>query len=419
MREKTMSRRGFNSQDRLTARRMFLRYLAGTPVVAGSGMLPLLAGKILADELPSELIESAEEALNVFDFEPVAKTRMLPAHYGYTASGTDGDETLRANREGFDRFRIRVRRLVDARGADTSTSVFGIPWSNPIALAPVGGQAKYDPDGEVASARAARAGGHTQILSTMTSRSIEDVTAARDEPVWFQLYPSNYWRVAEALAKRAEQAGSPVVAVTVDRSAPRNMETFERYVRSDTTDCTACHVPDATPQERLRDRGVWTGIDLEGVESTQATGLTWEFVDRLKSATSMQVVLKGIVTAEDAAMCLQHGVDGIIVSNHGGRSEASGRSTIESLPEIAEAVGGRIPILVDGGFRRGTDVFKALALGADAVCIGRPYVWGLGAFGQAGVEQVLALLRTEFRRVMQEAGVTSVAQIDSSYIERV
>lgn len=414
-----MSGRSFTSQGRLAARRMFLRYLAGTPVVAGSGMLPLLAGKILADELPSELIESAEEAINVFDFEPVAKTRMLPAHYGYTASGTDGDETLRANREGFDRFRIRVRRLVDARGADTSTSVFGVPWSNPIALAPVGGQAKYHPDAEVAAARAARAGGHTQILSTMTSRSIEDVTAARDEPVWFQLYPSNYWRVAEALVKRAEQAGSPVVAVTVDRSAPRNMETFERYVRSDTTDCTACHVPDATPRERLRNRGVWTGIDLEGVESTQATGLTWEFVDRLKSATSMQVVLKGIVTAEDAAMCLQHGVDGIIVSNHGGRSEASGRSTIESLPEIAEAVGGRIPILVDGGFRRGTDVFKALALGADAVCIGRPYVWGLGAFGQAGVEQVLALLRTEFRRVMQEAGVTSVAQIDGSYIERV
>ena len=414
-----MSRRGFTSQERLAARRMFLRYLAGTPVVAGSGMLPLLAGKVLADELPSELIESAEEAINVFDFEPVAKTRMLPAHYGYTASGTDGDETLHANREGFDRFRIRVRRLIDARGADTSTSVFGVPWSNPIALAPVGGQAKYHPDAEVAAARAARVGGHTQILSTMTSRSIEDVTAARDEPVWFQLYPSNYWHVAEALVKRAEQAGSPVVAVTVDRSAPRNMETFERYERSDTTDCTACHVPDATPQERLANRGVWTGVDLEGVESTQATGLTWEFVDRLKSATSMHVVLKGIVTAEDAAMCLQHGVDGIIVSNHGGRSEASGRSTIESLPEIAEAVGGRMPILVDGGFRRGTDVFKALALGADAVCIGRPYVWGLGAFGQAGVEQVLALLRTEFRRVMQEAGVTSVAQIDSSYIERV
>lgn len=412
-----MSRRGSSSGGGLAARRAFLRYLAGMPVIAGSGVLPLLAEKILADELPAELIESAGEALNVFDFEPVAKTRMLPAHYGYTVSGTDDNETLLANREGFRRYRIRVRRLVDARGADTSTRVFGMPWSNPIALAPVGGQAKYHPDAEVAAARAARVGGHTQILSTMTSRSIEDVAAARGEPVWFQLYPTNYWRVAEALVKRAEQAGSPVVAVTVDRSAPRNMETSERYARSDTTDCTACHIPDATPQQRLRNRGVWTGIDLEGVESTQATGLTWEFVDRLKSATSMQVVLKGIVTAEDATTCLQRGVDGIIVSNHGGRSEASGRSTIESLPEIVSAVGGRIPILVDGGFRRGTDIFKALALGADAVCIGRPYVWGMGAFGQAGVEQVLSLLRAEFRRVMQEVGVTSVAQIDSSFIE--
>ena len=407
------------TRDRVANRRAFLRFLAGTPVFAGTGVIPFLTGKLLADELPTELIDAAEDALNVFDFEPVAKTRMLPAHYGYTVSGTDDNETLQANRDGFKRFRIRVRRLVDARNADTSTSLFGTRWANPIALAPVGGQAKYHPEGEVASARAARAGGHTQILSTMTSRSIEDVIAARNDPVWFQLYPSNYWHVAEGLAKRAEQAGSPVIAVTVDRSAPRNMEMSERYARSDTTDCTACHTPNATPEQRLSNRGVWTDIDLSGVQSTQATGLTWDFVERLKTATSMHVVLKGIVTAEDAALCLQHGVDGIIVSNHGGRSEASGRSTIESLPEIAAAVDGRIPVLVDGGFRRGTDIFKALALGADAVCVGRPYVWGLGAFGQAGVEQVLAILRTEFRRVMQEAGVTSVAQIDGSFIERV
>jgi isopentenyl diphosphate isomerase/L-lactate dehydrogenase-like FMN-dependent dehydrogenase len=163
---------------------------------------------------------------------------------------------------------------------------------------------------------------------------------------------------------------------------------------------------------------MYRGIDLSNVTDTQASGLTWDFVDRLKNATSMRVMLKGIVTAEDASLCLRHGVDGIIVSNHGGRSEASGRSTIESLPEVVAAVGGRIPVIVDGGFRRGTDIFKALALGANAVAIGRPYVWGLGAFGQAGVERVLEILRAEFRRVMQEAGVTSVAQINSSYIER-
>ena len=409
-----------NGESKLEQRRQFLRFLAGTPVLAGSGVIPLLSEKLLAQEtLPSELIKAADEALNVFDFEPVAKSRLLPAHYGYTVSGTDSNETLLANREGFSRFRIRVRRMVDVRNPDTSTRVFGMPWETPIALAPVGGQGKYHPEGEVASARGARAGGHTQILSTQTSQTVEDVTAARGAPIWFQLYPSNHWHIAEALTRRAEQAGCPVVAVTVDRPSPRNMETFQRYVRSDSTDCSQCHLENATPEERLRDRAMWTGIDLAGVQSTQASGLTWDFVERLKSITAMQVMLKGIVTAEDARLCLQHGVDGIIVSNHGGRSEASGRSTIESLPEIVEAVGGRMPVLIDGGFRRGSDIFKALALGADAVCIGRPYVYGLSAFGQAGVEKVLSILRTEFRRVMMEAGVTSVAQITGDYIERV
>ncbi|HEY5624646.1 MAG TPA: alpha-hydroxy acid oxidase [Gammaproteobacteria bacterium] len=408
------------SNESLENRRQFLRFLAGTPVLAGTGLFPFLVEKVWAqDDLPTELIKAAEEALNVFDFHPVAKEMLLPAHYGYTVSGTDGDETLRANREGFQRFRIRVRRLVDIRNADTSTEIFGQRWASPIALAPVGGQGKYHAEGEIAVARAARRGSHMQILSTATSNSVEDVTAARGAPVWYQLYPTNYWHVAEAMVKRAEQAGCPVVALTVDRASPRNMETLTRYLRSDTTDCSACHVPDGSPPAvRLADRAMYEGIDLSQVESTQASGLTWDFVERLKSATSMQVVLKGIVTAEDAALCLQHGVDGIIVSNHGGRSEASGRSTIESLPEIAAAVRGRIPVLIDSGFRRGTDIFKALALGADAVCVGRPYVWGLSSFGQQGVEKVMEILRTEFRRVMMEAGVTSVAQIDGSYVER-
>ena len=404
-------------RESIANRRGFLRFLAGTPLLAGAGVLPLLTQKLWAqDDLPVAFIEAAEEALNVFDFEPAAKMRMLPAHYGYTVSGTDGDETVLANRTGFERFRIRARRMVDVREVDTATRIFGERWETPIALSPVGGQGKYNAEGEVASARGARAGGHTQILSTQTSRTVEDVTAARGAPVWFQLYPSNHWHIAEGLTRRAEQAGCPVVAITVDRAAPRNMETFERYRRMDTADCASCHI-EGPPEERLRNRAMWTDIDLTGVESTQASGLTWDFVERLKSATSMRVMLKGIVTAQDAALCLQHGVDGIIVSNHGGRAEASGRSTIESLPEIVAAVRGRIPILIDGGFRRGTDIFKALALGADAICVGRPYVWGLGSFGQAGVEQVLRILSEEFRRVMQETGVTSVAQINSSYIE--
>ena len=408
-----------DSYDSIENRRQFLRFLAGTPLFAGSAMLPLLARKLwAADELPSELITAAEDALNVFDFHPVAKTMLSPAHYGYTVSGTDGDETLLANREGFERFRIRVRRLVDIRSIDTATEIFGTRWASPIALAPVGGQRKYHPEGEVAVARAARQGAHTQILSTATSRSVEDVAAARGAPIWYQLYPTNYWHVAETMVKRAEQAGCPVVALTVDRASPRNMETFERYVRTDTADCSACHVMNGTVEQRMRSKPMYDGIDLSEVTSTQASGLTWDFVERLKSITSMRVVLKGIVTSQDAALCLQHGVDGIIVSNHGGRAEASGRSTIESLPEIVETVGGRVPVLIDSGFRRGTDIFKALALGADAVCVGLPYIWGLSSFGQAGVEKVMDILRTEFRRVMMEAGVTSVAEIDSFYVER-
>ncbi len=400
------------------SRREFLKILAATPALAGSGLLPYFLPKLAtAQDLPDEFVREAADALNVFAFEPVAKSKMLPVHYGYTASGTDDEETLRANREGFKKFLIRVRRLIDVRNVDTSVDVFGQRWDSPIMLAPVGGQGKYHPDAEVAAARAARVGGHNQILSTATTQTVEDVNAARGVPVWFQLYASNYWKVTEGLVKRAEDAGCPVVALTVDRASPRNMETLERYRRSDTTDCTACHTY-GPPEERLRDRAMYRGIDLSGVESTANTGLTWELVDRLKSATSMRVMLKGIVTHEDARLALRHGVDGIIVSNHGGRSEASGRSTIESLPEIVEAVNGRIPVIIDGGFRRGSDIFKALALGASAICIGRPYVWGLGAFGQAGVERVLEILRTEFRRVMMEAGVTSTTQINASYIER-
>ena len=400
----------------LANRRHFLRFLAGTPLLAG---VPSLVEKLWAvDELPLELIKAPEEALNVFDFEPVAKTKLLPVHYGYTVSGTDDDETVLANREGFSRFRTRARRLIDIRNTDISTNIFGTRWETPIALAPVGGQRQYDPQGELSTARAARAQGHTQILSTMTSTSVEDVTAARGAPIWYQLYPTNYWPVAEAQAKRAEQAGCPVVAVTVDSAARRNMETFQRYKRWDKTDCSACHLKDGSSiAEQMRRKPMFDNIDLREVDTILASGLTWTFVERLKSATSMRVVLKGIVTAEDAELCLQHGVDGIIVSNHGGRAEASGRSTIESLPEITAVVRGRIPVLIDSGFRRGTDIFKALAMGADAVCIGRPYIWGLAAFGQSGVETVLEILKTEFRRVMMEVGVTSVAQIDSSMVE--
>jgi 4-hydroxymandelate oxidase len=185
-------------------------------------------------------------------------------------------------------------------------------------------------------------------------------------------------------------------------------------VRVDPRTCTDCHQPGLAG--RLRRKPMFDKLDLTGLADYYAPTLTWDSIRRMKDMTRMKVVLKGIVTREDAELCVVRGIDGIIVSNHGGRAEESGRSTIECLSEVIDAVGGKIPVLIDGGFRRGTDIFKALALGARAVCIGRPYIWGLGAFGQPGVERVLDILRVELELIMKQAGVLSLDQIKRSYV---
>src|SRR5262245_44536342 len=402
---------------RAAQRREFLKYLAASPLLA-AGVPEWLAGFIGDAEAQEDfgkraVITSPSDALNLFDFEAAARQKLPPAHFGYLATGVDDDATLRANRTGFSKFQIRTRRLVDVTRVDTSTELFGVTWKTPIALAPVGAQKAFHPDGEVASARAAAKRGHMMILSTGTTTSVADVTSARGAPVWFQLYPTNTWRITEALVKRAESAGCPVLVFTVDLPAGRNTETEKRFAREDTSQCSSCHHP--SWQGYFRRKSMFEGLDLTGV-TMFAPALTWEFVRRLKDATTMKLVLKGLETREDAALALQHGVDGIIVSNHGGRAQEGGRSTIECVPEVVDAVQGKIPVLVDGGFRRGTDVFKALALGARAICIGRPYAWGLSAFGQPGVEKVLQLLTREFELMMRHAGVTSLARLDRSFI---
>ncbi len=413
------------SIDRTESRRRFLKFLAGSPLIAlwlpiGSIEERIAAafqkpgGEGLDDPAVQKLIASPDQALNVFDFEPVARQTLPPAHWGYMATGVDDDTTLRANRTGLSRLQIRPRRLIDITRIDTSTELFGVKWKTPIIIPPIGSQRAFHPQGEIATAKAAASRGHLQILSTVTTTSVEDVIAARGAPVWFQLYATANWNVAQALVKRAEAAGSPVLVLTVDLPAGRNTETLERFKRVDNRTCTDCHQPGL--KGRLRRKPMFDGLDLTGLTDYYAPNLTWDVVRRLKDSTKMKLVLKGIVTREDAALCVQNGVDGIIVSNHGGRAEESGRSTIECLPEVIEAVGGRIPVLVDGGFRRGTDIFKALALGAKAVGVGRPYVWGLAAFGQPGVEKVLDILRIEFELIMRQAGVTSLDQIKRSYV---
>jgi 4-hydroxymandelate oxidase len=403
-------------------RRRFLQFVAASPFAAPA-LAQLLPKSRLPDPVnwaalePDKLIKSPKEAINVFDFEPVARQNVPPAHFGYMASGIDDEMTLRANREGFLKFQLRPRRLVDVSKVDMSTSILGVKYSSPIVVAPVGGQKSFYPEGEVATARAAKTGDHLMILSTATTSGVEEVTAARGAPVWYQLYATNKWEVAKGMVTRAEKAGCPVVAVTVDRSGGRNQETLFRLQRTDTRDCKVCH-DRSSLQANLKRRSMYDGLDVGGLTHTQSSAMTWDFLKRLRDTTKMKIVLKGILAHEDATLAVQNGMDGIIVSNHGARSEDSGRSTIDALPEILEAVNGRMPVLVDSGFRRGTDIAKALCMGAQAVCVGRPYIWGLGAFGQPGVERVLELLRIELHAIMQQVGAPGVRQLTPAMVRR-
>jgi 4-hydroxymandelate oxidase len=407
------------------SRRRFLQYLAASPLFA-SGTLSLEAA-----EMPSkwpdpmlwapaggDLIDTPKAAINVFDFEPVARKNVPPAHFGYMASGLDDEVTLRANRADFLKFQLMPHRLHDVSKVDTSVELFGSRYDSPIFISPTGGNQFFDPDGEVAVARAARAGNHLQILSTSSNYSVDDVTKARGAPIWFQLYASPRFDVAQALIKRAEAAGCPVLMVTVDRIAGRNQETLFRLMRSDTRDCSGCHDRSSFAARSVR-RHNYDGIDLSGIGGGgESSNLSWDTVKRMRDLTTMKIVLKGIITPADAELAVQNGIDGILVSNHGGRGEDNGRSTIDALPEIIAAVKGRMPVIVDSGFRRGTDVVKALAMGAQAVGIGRPYLWGLGAFGQEGVERVLEIVRTETRAAMQQCGARAVAELDTSFVRR-
>lgn len=383
--------------------------LAGeTPVPAGSDPI------MWAPFNPQNPIASPKDAINVLDFEPAARLAIPPAHFGFLAAGIDGETTIRANREAFSKYYLRPRRLIDVSHPDTSVELFGVKWETPIVLAPVSAARGFHEDSDFGVARAAKAKKHLQILSTVASESVEEVTKARGAPVWFQLYPTSDFEVTKALIRRAEAAGSPVLAVTVDHIAGRNQETFERLKSSDHRECASCHTPGL--QGRLSRRHNLDGIDISRLKTLQAPDLTWDTIRRIKEMTRLKVIIKGILTKEDARLCAYYGMDGIVVSNHGGRVGDFGRGTLDCLPEAVEAVGGRIPVLVDGGFRRGTDILKALALGARAVCIGRPYMWGLGAFGQAGVERVLELLRIEFEFAMQQCGLRSLKDITPAVI---
>jgi 4-hydroxymandelate oxidase len=411
--------------DRIANRRRFLQFLAAGPLFADAGAPALAQSMSAPSRLPDpmawsprdldNLISDPKEALDVFDFEPVAKKNLPPAHFGYMVTGTEDEATLRANREGFLKFHLRPRRLVDVATIDMTTEILGATYDSPIVIAPTGSNRAFHPDGEVAVAKAARIGNHLQILSSGATTSIEEAIAARGASVWFQLYARG-WSISEALLRRAERAGSLVAVVTIDGGTPANWETLARLRRTDKRQCGTCH--GTSPQDSFARRPNFGGIDLSDPTSLDIANLTWDVIKRLRDTVRMKIVLKGILTHEDAALAADNGIDGIIVSNHGGRVVDSVSGTIEVLPEIIKAVGGRMPVLVDSGFRRGTDIIKALAMGAQAVCIGRPYLWGLGAFGQPGVERVLEILREETRAAMQQVGAPSIKHLTRDFVRR-
>lgn len=386
------------SIDRLRERRNFLAFLAASPLLKAAGVAPITA---------------PGQALNVMDFEAVARNVLPPAHFGYMATGVDDDRTLRANRLGFERIYLRPRRLIDVSKTDLRIELYGTTWESPIGLAPVGNQKAFHVEGELPVARAAKAKRTLQVLSTATNTSVEEVTKVLGRPPWYQLYPSSRWEVTERLVKRVEAAGCTVMMLTIDTQAGRHTETFERTRQLDSRDCKVCHPP--TPGSFYLRKPMYQGIDTTNLRTANAA-LNWKDLSRIRSFSRMKFLIKGIETGEDARMCVDAGIDGIVVSNHGGRAEESGRGTIDCLPEVAEAAAGRIPVLMDGGIRRGTDVFKALALGARAVFVGRPYIWGLAAFGQPGVEAVIQILNRELDLAMRQNGATTIAQITRSHV---
>jgi isopentenyl diphosphate isomerase/L-lactate dehydrogenase-like FMN-dependent dehydrogenase len=376
------------------------------------GAVPQDRNFFLDAQLSGQLVESPDEAINVWDFERVAHANNLPEHWAYLHLGVDDLETRKANREGFQRYLLRPRRLgQDVTKLDMSVQLFGRRFNSPLFLCPVAALEAYHTQGESGAGRAARARGILQIQSNQSSQSYEQIAEARGEPHWFQIYTQPDWNVNKRLIDHVQAAGCPTLVWTIDLLGGSNRELSRRALGRQQYDrplCQNCHQHKPGYQRPMR-RG------LEGPPGPRPP-YTWDYVKRMKDATTMKLVLKGIVTREDAELAVEYGADGIFVSNHGGRAENSLRSTIECLPEVVAGAKGRVPVMIDSGVRRGGDIFKALALGADAVGIGRPYVWGLGAFGQEGVDRVIELLHAELAIVMRQTRTTSIDQIGPQYV---
>jgi isopentenyl diphosphate isomerase/L-lactate dehydrogenase-like FMN-dependent dehydrogenase len=340
------------------------------------------------------------EPINVFEYEVLAQAKMDPAFWDFYQGGSDDEVTLRASRIAFERIWLRPRVLVDVSTIDMHTTLLGTPVSTPIIVAPMALHCLAHSEGECATAEGAGMAKTLMVASTTSTRNLEEIAQAARGPLWFQLYVYPSFEVAEKLVYRAETAGYSAIVLTVDLPVLGNRE---KDRRNNVT------IPPPPYQEA-------NFIDIEKMGQEWVT-LTWESLSWLRSITSLPIVLKGILTAEDALLAVEHGVDGIVVSNHGGRQLDTAIPSIEALPEVVEGVAGRCEVYVDGGIRRGTDILKALALGARAVLVGRPVLWGLAANGAEGVFHVLEILRKELELAMALAGRPTLGSIDRTLLK--
>jgi 4-hydroxymandelate oxidase len=351
------------------------------------------------------------DVVSLMDYEPLARERVEKSAWAYIAGGAGEEVTLRDNREAFDRLRIMPRVLADPTGGNTKINLLGRTWESPIFLAPVAYQKLAHADGELATALGAAAMKTGMVLSTQAGVDVEDFGRAAQTPWWFQLYVQHDRSFTKDLVQRAEAAGAEALVLTVD--APVHLRNREQRARFRVP-------PEAAPVNLRGLKAVMTpaGGDDSLIFNPKALELvvTWSDVEWLLSFAKRPVLLKGILSADDAELAVKIGAAGIVVSNHGGRTLDTVPASIDALPRIVDRVAGAKPILIDGGIRRGTDVFKALALGASAVMIGRPYFWGLAAAGAVGVAHVLKILRAELETTMVLAGCPTIERITKEAI---
>jgi 4-hydroxymandelate oxidase len=351
-----------------------------------------------------------DQVVRVADFEAPARQRLHPAAWAYYAGGAGDERTLRDNLDAWDRFRLRPRVLVDVSDIDLSTTILGRPVAMPIGVAPAALHGMAHPEGEVATARAAAAAGLVQVVSTVASRTLEDVAdAAPGAPRWFQLYVQRDRSRTRDLVQRAADADYEALCVTVDLPVLGYRDDVIR-MRFD---------PGVEAYANLPRRDVWrAGGELDELLDMRSVGMTWDTLAEIRSWSSLPLVLKGILTGEDSRLAVEHGVEGVWVSNHGGRQLDRSPAGIDVLQEVVDVVDGRAEVYLDGGVRRASDVIIALALGARAVFAARPFLWALACAGEAGVTRAFAILREELERGLSLVGVTSPRDLTRAHVSR-